>query len=337
MPASLFADFNPLAELVLSYRSAKPILVAIHYDLFTWIEKGCDSAAALARRRRLDAPAVERLLDAVCALGYLRKRGSHYRNTRAGRRLLVEGSPDYVGSNLKYQEFTWDAWSDLREVLKTGKPRRGLVDWIRRDFFTADYIKAMGDVTRAPARELARKLDWRGVTRSLDVGSGAGTFSAAFVERAPELTAELLDLPEPLAVAQGLLARHPRRRRLAFKEANYLTDDFGSAAYDLVLISNVTRVEDEAANRLLVRKAHAALRPGGRLVIHDYVIEPGRTGPKFAALMSLHVLLFTGKGRAYSAAEYERWMRAAGFRAAARIPIAKASLHPSLAVVGVKR
>ena len=336
MPVPFFADFNKLAELVLSYRSAKPVLVALHYDLFSWIEKGFDTPRRLAGRLGLDANALERLLDALCAVGYLGKNGARYRNTRPGRRLLVAASADYVGNSLKYQEYTWDAWSDLRHVLKAGKPHRDLLGWIRKDFFTADYIKAMGDVTRQPARELTRKLDWTGVSRSLDVGSGAGTFSAAFVSRAPHLTAELLDLPAPLAVARGLLSRHPHRRRLVFKEADYIADSLGEGEYDLILISNVTRVEDEKTNRLLVRKAYRALRPGGRLVIHDYALAPDRTGPKFAALMSLHVLLFTGKGRAYTAGEYTGWQRDAGFGRIARIPICRESLHPSLAVVGRK-
>ncbi|MBI4061628.1 MAG: methyltransferase domain-containing protein [Elusimicrobia bacterium] len=331
-----FTDFNKLAELVLSYRRAKPMLVALHYDLFSEIAKGRVTAASLAAELELDAPALERLLDALCAIGWLEKRGRRYRNTRAGRRLLVETSPEYVGSNLKYQEHTWDAWSDLRYVIKEGKPRRGLLDWIRKDFFTADYIKAMGDVTRHPARELAEKLDWTGVARTLDVGSGAGTFSAAFVEKSPSAVAVLLDLPKPLAVAKSLLKRHPGADRFRFKPADYLADSLGENEYDLVLISNVSRVEDEKSNRLLVAKAHRALKKGGRLIIHDYALDPDRTSPLFPALMSLHVLLFTGKGRAYTAAEYEGWLRGAGFKALSGIPIAKESLHPSLAVVGRK-
>lgn len=332
-----FTDFNELAQLALSYRAAKPLLVALHYDLFTEVERGRDTALKLARRLKLEPRATGIVLDALCALGRLEKHGTRYRNTRAGKRLLVAGSPDYMGSNLRYQEYTWDAWSDLRHVLKTGKPRTDLVGWIKKDFFTADYIRAMGDVTRVPAKDLAAKLPWKGVRRSLDVGSGAGTFSAAFVERAPALKADLLDLPEPLAVARGLLRGHADYARFGFKKADYLKDSFGEEVYDQVLISNVTRVEDEASNRLLVAKAFRALRSGGRLVIHDYVIAPDRTSPRFSALLNLHLLVFTGKGSAYTVAEYERWLTDAGFAVDARVPVAEASLHPSLAIVGRKR
>lgn len=335
MNDTYYDDLARLTDVAMAYRSSKPLLAALHYDLFTWIEKGGDTADRLARRLKLNAPALTRVLDALTALGWLLKRGDRYANTRAGRRLLVAGSPDYAGSNLKYQEYTWDAWSDLREVMRTGRPRLGLRDWIKRDFFTADYLKAMGDITRRPARELASKLDWTGVERSLDVGSGAGNFSAAFVERAPELRATLLDLPGALKVTRGLYRRHPARGRLDFRPANYLTEELGRG-YDLVLISNVTRVEDEAVNRMLVAKAWRSLRPGGRLVIHDYVIDARRTGPKFSALLNVHLLVFTGKGSAYTAAEYRRWMKDAGFRALKAFPIGAEGPFPSLAVVGRK-
>jgi SAM-dependent methyltransferase len=336
MSTAYYADLGRLTELAMAYRSAKPLLAALHYDLFSWIEKGVDEPEKLARRLELDAPAVRRVLDALVALDWLVKRGSRYANTRAGRRLLVAGGPDSVAHNLKYQEHTWDAWSDLKEVMRTGRPRLGLKDWIRRDFFTADYLKAMGDITRHPARELARKLDWTGVSRSLDVGSGAGNFSAAFVERAPRLTATLLDLPKALEVTRGLLKHHPQARRFEFRAADYLADELGREEFDLVLISNVTRVEDEAVNRMLVAKAWRALRPGGRLVIHDYVIGPDRTGPKFSALLNVHLLVFTGKGKAYTAQEYKRWLKDAGFRALSATPIAVESPFPSLAVIGRK-
>ena len=336
MSTAYYADLGRLTDLAMAYRSAKPLLAALHYDLFTWIERGVDKPETIAARLELDAPAVRRVLDALVALKWLVKRGGRYANTRAGRRLLVAGSPDSVAHNLKYQEHTWDAWSDLKEVMRTGRPRLGLQDWIRRDFFTADYLKAMGDITRHPARELARKLGWAGVTRSLDVGSGAGNFSAAFAERAPKLTATLLDLPQALDVTRRLLGGLPQAARFEFRAADYLRDELGREEFDLVLISNVTRVENEEVNRMLVAKAWRALRPGGRLVIHDYVIGRDRTAPKFPALLNVHLLVFTGKGKAYTAREYRDWMRGAGFRAAASIPIALESPFPSLAVIGRK-
>lgn len=336
MSEATMADLRRLQRVALAYRESKPVLVALHYDLFTRIARGRETADALARELRLDAPALALLLDALVALGFLAKAGARYRPTPLATRTLVADSPEYMGNSLKYHEHVWDAWSDLRFVLRNGKPRIELLDWIKRDFFTADYIKAMGDVSRVAARELAAELDWRGVRRTLDVGSGAGNFTAEFLSRRPEIEATMFDLPKTLRVAKGLLARHPGRDRLRLRAGNYLADSLGRNEFDLILISNVTRVEDEKTNRMLVGKAYQALAPGGRLVIHDFVIEPDRTGPRFSALLGLHLLVFTGKGRVYSLAEYGRWLRDAGFGKPSHTRIAAKSPYPSYAIVARK-
>ncbi len=331
-----FNDFNRLAETVLAYRSSKPLLVALHYDLFTWIEQGTPTAEWLSKKLDLDRRALGILLDAVTALGFLKKRAGSYVNTPLAKKLLVSTSPQYKGNNLKYQEQTWDAWSDLKYVIKSGRPRLSLIDWIHKDAFTGDYIKAMGDVAQEPARDLAGKLGLERVSRTLDVGCGPGVYSAAFVDRNPSIQAVLLDLPRTLGVTRRLLKDHRHAGRFLFRPADYLTDTFGDNEFDLALISNVTHVEDEGNNRKLVQKAHRALRPGGRLVIHDFVAEPIRTAPKFAAILAVHLLLFTGKGNVYTLEEYAGWMRRIGFQRISHKRIAADSLHPSMAVIGHK-
>src|SRR5207253_1843708 len=85
------------------------------------------------------------------------------------------------------------------------------------------------------------------------------------------------------------------------------------SAFDLVLLSHVTHDEPDDVNRALVEKAHAALRPGGRVAVHDFVVEEDGCGPPWAALFSLNVLTYTRGGRVYSVAEYLRLLAAAGF------------------------
>jgi hypothetical protein len=67
-------------------------------------------------------------------------------------------------------------------------------------------------------------------------------------------------------------------------------------------------------NRDLLRRCHQALAPGGRLVIQDFILEPDKTSPKFAALFSLNMLVGTAAGSSYSHPEYTAWLAEAGFR-----------------------
>ena len=328
------SDYNRLVEATLAYRGSKSLLVALHFDLFTWMERGYDTPSRLGRKLGLDPGALRILLNAISALGYLRRRGERYANAPMARNLLVAGRPRYKGNNLKYQEQTWDAWSDLRHVVKTGKPRRLLQEWLRKETFTQDYIKAMHDISQEPARELARKLDWRGVERSLDVGSGPGAYSAAFVERSPKIEAVLFDLPDSLQIAKDFLKRNPRRKRFVFRAGNYHQGDFGRDEFDLILLSHVTHNENPETNRRLLRHARRALRPGGKVVIHDFVLDPAGGAPQFAALFALHMLVFTGVGDVYTMKEYSGWMRETGFKNIRRIPIAQGNVNASVALVG---
>ncbi|MBI3553341.1 MAG: methyltransferase [Elusimicrobia bacterium] len=329
-------DHSKLLEVVLAYRSSKSLMVALHYDLFTEIEKGRRTAEALGRRLGLDRRAVGILLDANAALGFLNKRGSRYANSALSKDLLVSTSPNYKGNNLKYQEQTWDAWSDLKSVVKTGAPRLSLLEWIHKDAFTGDYIKAMGDVARGPARDLAGKLGLGRVSRTLDIGCGPGVYSAAIVEKNPRIEAVLLDLPRTLGVTRGLLKPHRHSERFAYRPADFLTDSFGENEFDLALISNVTHCENEENNLKLVKKAYEALRLGGRLVIHDYVSDSGLTSPKFAAMLAVHLLVFTGRGNVYNLKEYAGWMRRHGFKDISHKRVGVGSIYPSTAIIGRK-
>ena len=58
----------------------------------------------------------------------------------------------------------------------------------------------------------------------------------------------------------------------------------------------------ESSIPLLLRKAWEALSPGGRLLIHDFMLDDDETGPALAALWFLQYLAGRIDGIAFSAA-----------------------------------
>jgi hypothetical protein len=75
----------------------------------------------------------------------------------------------------------------------------------------------------------------------------------------------------------------------------------------------VVHAESEERNRALLHTLRSLIAPGGRLVIHENVVEPDRTQPKEAALFAVNMLAMTDGGRTYTEAEIAGWGTDAGF------------------------
>jgi hypothetical protein len=71
----------------------------------------------------------------------------------------------------------------------------------------------------------------------------------------------------------------------------------------------------------IVRKAVAALQPGGTVIIHEFILNDTMDGPLFPALFSLNMLQGTEAGRAYSERQLTDMLTAAGVHDIRRIPI----------------
>jgi cyclopropane fatty-acyl-phospholipid synthase-like methyltransferase len=156
------------------------------------------------------------------------------------------------------------------------------------------------------------------VRRMLDVGGGSGAYSIAFAQARPDLTGELLDLQSVVPIAQRHIAEAGLSARLAVRAGDLRTDPLGRDV-DLVLISAICHMLSPDENRDLFRRARAALAPGGRVVVQEFVIDEGRTSPSHAALFAVNMLVGTEAGSTYTEAEYTAWLREAGFARVQRV------------------
>ena len=88
---------------------------------------------------------------------------------------------------------------------------------------------------------------------------------------------------------------------------------------EAVLLSNILHDWDVPECERLVAKLAAALPPGGRLLIHDVLLNEAMDGPLPTALYSAALFLQT-EGRAYGVGEYRRMLSAAGLTPQPPVP-----------------
>ncbi len=303
MSKKLTKQIEEFTNLWGGFRASRVVLTANNYRIFDHL-KAPKTAKDIARILSADPRAMEILLDAICAVGLLKKSGDAYRNTETARKFLVKGSPLYQGDMLRHADSLWKSWSGLDEVVRTGLPNRSG----GRDYNS--FIRAMHNNAIFRAKGVISAIDLKGVRRALDLGGGPGTYSMELARNKIEVT--VFDLPEAIAIAKEIVGEH------GFKNINYAvgdfhTDNFGSG-YDLVFISQIVHSLSADESLALIEKSRDAMRPAGRIVIHEFLLEKDRAHPVPAALFSVNMLVNTATGRSYTVQEIRGWLTKAGFK-----------------------
>ncbi len=189
-------------------------------------------------------------------------------------------------------------------------------------------VKARGD-----AEILADALDWHEVSELLDVGSGPATYPIALCQRFPQLRATIFDLPATLKITERFVRAAGLSDRITLIAGDYRNDPI-PGSYDLILLSNIIHGENFEKNSALFNKLAKCLRPRGRLVVKDHILDETHANPPVGAIFSLLMLLTTDGGRCYSFGEIESWMNAAGLAQVRQVDLPP-PLTSSL-VVGMK-
>jgi predicted O-methyltransferase YrrM len=265
-----------------------------------------------------DARATEALLNALAALRLLVKRNDRFVNSPAAARYFTAGSRDNARPALLHTAHLWHRWSTLTACVRAGTAVERDEIAGRGEDWTEAFIAAMHRNASERAPLVVRTVGAQDVLRLLDVGGGSGAYSIAFARANPALHADILDL----AAVEPIAQRHIREAGVADRvrvRAGDLRCDALGEGYDMVFLSAICHMLDPAQNRDLLRRCMEALRPGGRIVIQDFILEPDKTSPRFAALFALNMLVGTRGGSSYSEPEYAAWLGEAGFREVHRV------------------
>jgi hypothetical protein len=299
----------------------KTLAVGVEFGLFTRLAGGRTvTLAEAAAEFGLDERPADLLLAASASLGLLEKVGDGYRNSALAEQFLVEGQPYYFGAQVRYSDLrTYLPWHRVGEALRGNRP----LTWDPQQqdslFDTADpkmvaeFWDAMFATSRFTARALADAYDFGAHRRLLDVSGGAGAFPIEFCLRLPELRATILDLPHVCVRAGERIAEAGLTDRIDAVAGDFLADPALPDGHDVILLSMILHDWDEPTNRALLARCHAALPPGGVIVISELLLNDERTGPAEAALMGMNMLVETEGGKNYSGAEYAAWLADAGF------------------------
>jgi len=309
---------NPslLMQTGLAYRSSAVLFAALELDVFTPLADGPRTAAEVAAAigGPLQMAPLQMLLDACASQGLLVAEGDRYSNTPVADAFLVKGRPAYSANSFKYVENLYPAWGHLADLVRTGKPPMPAEVMLGNDkAVTRAFVLAMHERARGIGSVLKHFVDLTGRKRLLDVGGGPGTYTVELVRQTPGLTSTVLDVPGVLEVTRELVDASGVADRITLMPGDYLTSPFGTG-FDVALLSGMMHRETPANCQLLLRKAFAAMEPGGLVMVSDvFFDDASKRTPPFAVHFALNMMLTSDDGSAHAMTEMADWMREAGF------------------------
>jgi len=313
----IFLDSNlgpgPIVDLYGPF-AAKSILVALRLGLFEALAPRPLRPEELARRLGVDERGVRLLLELLEALGYVGARGGSFRNTAATTKWMLAESSAGVADLFEFFEDMQQRWDVLEEALREGKPIRRSAEWFDSHPGSWDrYHAGLRAVASLSAPEIVGRVRIpAGARRLLDLGGSHGCYSTAFCQRHPGLSAVVLDWAQARDVAEKTIAAAGMRGRVSFLAGDLWKDEYPGDC-DVVLLFNLVRVFPAERSEALVRRAVAALRPGGLAVVVDHHLRPrsSRFQRAIAAVIALELFNAT-PGRLHHPSEVARWLVAAG-------------------------
>jgi 2-hydroxy-4-(methylsulfanyl)butanoate S-methyltransferase len=310
--AAPITDVRDISRIGYGFMASQALFVALELDIFGHLAGGPQDLEALVGATGITAPRLVALLSACVGLGLLAKDGDRYANAPASATYLVRHAPMYFGDYFRFQ------------IARQIYPTLGHLDVAlageRVDFYakiqSAEEARrfsiAQHSGSLGPAHVVAGLVDLAECRTLLDVGGGSGAFSIALCRRHPTLRATILDFASVRPTAEEMVGQAGLGDRIRFVEGNALATPWPKDQ-DAILMSYL--LSAVAASRVgeLLTRARASLRPGGSLMLHDFMLDDDRTGPPVAALWLLNAVTIDPDVASLTPAWLTEQVLAAGF------------------------
>jgi ubiquinone/menaquinone biosynthesis C-methylase UbiE len=322
---------EPLLQMSFSFAPSSVLTTSLQLGIFSHIAGGSRTSQEISQAAATSERGTKMLLDTLVSLQLLGKNGGQYELTPLSAEYLVRDRPNYLGDMMETGRL-FEAWNNLTEIVRTGRPVQRIEAEDAAESFFPALVRSLHVVNTHPARRTAEILG-AGTThkgmRVIDVACGSGIWGISIAEADQEARITAQDFPGLFETTRYYLKRHGVEDRYDFLPGDLKEVDFGEKRYDLALLGNIVHSEGEASSRELFKRLHRALKTGGRIVIIDMIPNDERTGPPFALIFALNMLVNTEKGGTYTLAEYAAWLKEAGF---SRVETADIQSHSPLII-----
>ncbi len=307
-------------DLIEAFRRSKVMFAAVQLGVFDALQADSATAESLAARLECQPASMRTLLESCVTLGLLKQHNGSFSNTPSASKYLTSTSPQRMTGYITYSNnVMWHMWANLEDAIRTGhhrwKQTFGTDGPIFSSFFRTpeamnEFLMGMHGFGMITSPVLVKAMDLSRFRCMCDLGGATGHWVIAACEQYPHLQGIVFDLPNALELAKSMTAQSSARDRLSVVGGDFFNDPLPPA--DLYALGRIVHDWSEDKIRKLLKRIFEALPEGGGLMIGEKIIHEDRSGPRWAMMQSLNMLVCT-EGKERSASEYEQLLRKAGF------------------------
>jgi demethylspheroidene O-methyltransferase len=310
------AEGDALFDIVSGFVRSQALLALVELRVMHRLADGPAPTATIARGADLAPDRMAILLQAGAALRLIkRRRDLWHLTTRGAAFLTVPGLEAMVRHHpVLYRDLTdpvaffrGDTQPELAGFWPYVFGAGGAAD----PGLAARYSRLMADSQGLVAEDTLRLVNFRGISRLMDVGGGTGAFLAAVGRAHPAIALTLFDLPAVVAGAGARLAEAGLGARVTVVPGSFRDDSLPQGA-DAISLIRVLYDHADATVAALLAAVHAALPPGGRLIISEPMSGGDQPDPATDVYFAIYTLAMQ-TGRTRSAAEIADFCANAGF------------------------
>ena len=288
-------DVRQISRIAYGYMASQALFQGLELDLFTRLSQGSKTLEQMAAETQIAPNRLQSLVTSLVSLGLMVRDGESYSNAPASESYLVSGAPGDYGDYLKVVNgrMMYSALGKLGEGMRGVRAfsDKGFYDGIfyQNQIDASNFTAAQHKGSLGPATLLARRIGLAGYRKLLDVGGGSGAFTIALCKKNPGLEATILDFPETMETARNYAKAAGLAERIGHSAGNALTTPWPNGQ-DAVLMSYLWSAVGGNDIKVLAAKAFDAIRPGGMVMVHDFMTLDDCSGPPIAAW---HLLVAT--------------------------------------------
>ncbi len=299
------------------------VIAAIELGLSEYLTKKPMAALELAEEASISERGAQVIADAMVALKIWRVDNRKYSNTAISEALLLSDSETYIGEQHPELFRLWlPIFQQATDLIKEGRPAHDIDSPETLNLWSV-LTPVLARTGRPVAQTVIESLNLnRGQIELLDIGGGAeALYSVTLLRANPEATATQMDWPHINDLAGSAIQKAGYGARFRRIDGDFHEASIEPESFDVVVISHILHQESFESVKEILGKAFSGLRNGGRIVIADWIVDDGRTGPSPALLFNFTMLLLSADGKSYEKGEIFDALESQGFRQAKAVKV----------------